>query len=233
MMTGKMVVMIVVASMSIGNALAQDELQEKLAGKVVCIDPGHPSETSRGTRGERVTENHVNWVIGMALRRQLECYGSAVIMTKDREDELVTNRRRAEIANENMANLMVRLHCDAGNGSGFRIFFPDQQGKRFGVKGPSKKVIKESTRVAVTFHAAMKKSLAKSLSSLGVAGDSETYVGKKQGALTGSIFSEVPVLTVEMCVLTNSKDEEFISSPRGTAMMVQALTDGCLAVLAP
>jgi len=35
----------------------------------------------------------------------------------------------------------------------------------------------------------------------GVRGDSKTLIGSKQGALTGSIFSQVPIVTIEMVVL--------------------------------
>jgi len=44
--------------------------------------------------------------------------------------------------------------------------------------------------------------------------------------LTGSIYSRVPVLLVEMCVITNLGDEAFISSERGRAKMVEALRAG-------
>ena len=114
---------------------------------VVVLDPGHPSETSEGTRGPSgLTENHVNWVIGQKLRALLEERGYAVIMTKLVEDELVTNRHRADIANYNAADLMVRLHCDAGDHHGTATFYPDRQGTRFGVTGPNGDVIAGSAR---------------------------------------------------------------------------------------
>ena len=232
-MTEKTLLVVMLVTMMTSFVQAANPLAECLAGKVICIDPGHPSETSAGTRGKKVTENHINWVIALPLRKKLEALGASVILTKDKENELVTNRRRAEIANENQANLMIRLHCDAGSKSGFRIFYPDRQGKRFGVTGPSFEVIKRSKEAASLFHEGMNNVLSQKLKSLGLAGDSETYVGKKQGALTGSIFSAVPVLTVEMCVLTNPKDEKFISSSNGKKLMVKALLQGCLAVLNP
>ena len=232
-MTEKALLVVMFVTLMTSFVQADNPLAECLAGKVICIDPGHPSETSAGTRGKKVTENHVNWVIALTLGKKLEALGASVILTKDIENELMPNRRRAEIANENQANLMIRLHCDAGSKSGFRIFYPDRQGKRFGVTGPSFAVIKKSKEIASVFHHAMNSVLSKYLKSLGVAGDSETYVGNKQGALTGSIFSAVPVLTIEMCVLTNPKDERFISSPKGKALMVKALLEGSLAVLNP
>ena len=60
----------------------------------------------------------------------------------------------------------------------------------------------------------------------------QTAVGGRQGALTGSVFSKVPVLLVEMVVLTNAKDEAFILSKQGRALMVDALAKGVLAAVA-
>ncbi len=232
MNSGKLLFLSFLLGVIVTSANAGKLDDELLAGLVICIDPGHPSETSAGTRGKVVTENHINWVIACKLAKKLEKVGAAVILTKDFENEKVTNRRRAEIANGNSANLLLRLHCDAGNKSGFRIFYPDRQGKRFGVLGPAKEVIKKSKKAAAVFIPAMKKALFPKLASLGVTGDSETFVGKRQGALTGSIFSSVPVITVEMCVLTNPKDEAFINSHRGKKLMVEALYAGCCRVLA-
>jgi N-acetylmuramoyl-L-alanine amidase len=60
----------------------------------------------------------------------------------------------------------------------------------------------------------------------GVRGDSRTLVGSRQGALTGSIFSEVPVVLVEMVVLSNARDAAFIKSASGQALMARAIADG-------
>jgi N-acetylmuramoyl-L-alanine amidase len=60
----------------------------------------------------------------------------------------------------------------------------------------------------------------------GVLGDSRTFIGSKQGALTGSIFSQVPVVTVEMAVLTDAGDARFIGSADGQRRMAEALADG-------
>ena len=194
---------------------------------IVVIDPGHPSETSAGTQGPSgVTENHINWVIGQKLRALLEEKGYEVLMTKLVEDELVTNRHRAEIANYNGADLMVRLHCDAGDFRGTATFYPNRQGTRYEVTGPSAEVIASSEALARAFHPAMIEVLGADWPDLGVKGDSETYVGSQQGALTGSIFSKVPVITVEMVVLTQPDDEAFIIEEVGQDRMVRALAAG-------
>ena len=51
------------------------------------------------------------------------------------EDEHVTNRRRAEIANAARADIMIRLHCDAASGRGFAIYYPTA--KERALTGPS------------------------------------------------------------------------------------------------
>jgi N-acetylmuramoyl-L-alanine amidase len=202
-------------------------LPSAVAGRVICIDPGHPSETSAGTSGPSgVSENHINWVIAQKLRDDLRSAGAIVVMTKHSENEHVTNRRRAEIANEANADIMIRLHCDAAPSRGFSIYAPDRQGTRYGVTGPEQSVIDASTAAMGSFYEGMKSVLTGTLPGRGTHGDSATYVGARQGALTGSIFAEVPTLTIEMCVLTNAQDEAFITSEAGQETMVEALRAG-------
>ena len=204
-----------------------ERLPSALTGRTICIDPGHPSETSAGTSGPNgVSENHINWLIALKLKETLQSVGANVVMTKQSEGEYVTNRRRAEIANAANADLMIRLHCDAANARGYAVYAPDRTGTVSGVSGPSSTVISASTGMMGAFYEGMKSVLAGTLSGRGTHGDSATYVGSRQGALTGSIFSQVPTLTVEMCVLTNAQDEAFINSASGQAKMVEALRAG-------
>jgi N-acetylmuramoyl-L-alanine amidase len=147
----------------------------------------------------------------------------------------VTNRERAEIANRNSAVLLVRLHCDTGKGTGYTIYFPDQVGKaKDGKTGPSHRVITESRRAAKAFHAGMDEIIHDAPTNLhdnGIKGDSATYIGGKQGALTGSVYSEVPALTVEMVYLSNPNDARSIGSNDGQQMMADALTFGIIRTL--
>ncbi len=193
----------------------------------VCIDPGHPSETSSGKVVQNgTTEVHINWLVALKLRALLEAKGISVVMTKSAENELVTNRDRAVIANRANAVAMVRLHCDASTDSGFALYYPDRQGKTQNVTGPSPEVIDRSHRAALVLHEAMSSNLQDTLKDGGVRGDSATFVGSRQGALTGSIFSEVPVVTIEMVVLSNKRDAEFIKSESGQLRMAQAIAAG-------
>ena len=200
----------------------------QLTGVVVCVDPGHTSETSEGTasRDGKLTERHVNWVVGKRLTTLLRAQGATVVVTKASENQVVTNRKRAETANAAHAALFLRLHCDSGEQSGLATYYPDQQGRRFGVTGPSPAVMAASHRAAAIFQPAVISALHGALQNAGIKGDSKTGVGSKQGALTGSIFAQVPALTVEMCVLTNAHDYKFIRTAAGQEAMAQALLVG-------
>ncbi|AIE86350.1 N-acetylmuramoyl-L-alanine amidase domain protein [Fimbriimonas ginsengisoli Gsoil 348] len=201
------------------------------SAQTVCIDPGHPSEVGIGTQGKRSTEVGIAWQIAKALQMRLRREGIDVLLTKQSQREKVTNRRRAEIANAAHAALMIRLHCDASNGSGFAVYYPAKPGTTAGVTGPSQEVIEASKRAGGLVHSAMAKSLKGSVRDNGLKTDAQTAVGAKQGALTGSIFSQVPAVLVEMVVLTNRKDEAFILSKSGRAKMVEALAAGVLAAV--
>lgn len=199
------------------------------AAQTICIDPGHPSENV-GTKGKIFTEIALCWKVGKALETRLKTLGYTVVLTKSAENQKVLNADRARVANKAKARLCVRLHCDAGTASGSTVYYPDKEGTAQGKTGPSKKVRLASAEVAKTFHGAFAKAL-KGLPDHGVKGDRATAIGAKQGALTGSIFSEVPVLLVEMCVLQNPKDEKFMASKAGFAEMVAALAAGIQAAV--
>ncbi len=197
---------------------------------IVCIDPGHPSEVNSGTTVQNgTTEVHIAWVVALKLKQMLEAEGLRVVMTKSHEAQLVTNKERAFIANNVGATLMVRLHCDAGEDEGLSLYFPDRLAAKDGVTGPSQDVIERSKDLADTLHEAMTKVLSGVLKDGGVRGDSKTFVGSQQGVLTASIFSQVPIVTIEMVVLSNKGDAEFIKSEAGQEKMAQAIADGIAA----
>ena len=197
---------------------------------VVCIDPGHPSETARGAAANGLSENHLNWLIAVKLAYKLKARGIPFISTKQSENQLVTNRERAEIANRGGAALLVRLHCDAGGGSGFAWYYPDRSARKQGVTGPSKQVQGWSREAALTLNEAMKPILRGSLPANPIKTDAATGVGGKQGGvLTGSIFSKVPTALIEMCFITNRRDARFIASNAGQEKMAEAIAQGIVA----
>ena len=194
---------------------------------VIALDPGHPSEVADGTDLRNgITEVHVAWQVATDLRTALEQRGYSVVMTKTSEMQMVRNVERAKVGNDAHAALMVRLHLDASRDSGYALYYPDRVGTAEGKTGPSDDVMQRSKSKADSMHAAMAAILDGKLKDQGVKGDSKTLVGSRQGALTGSIFSEIPVVLIEMATPTNAHDAAFIGSDSGRAIMVRAIAAG-------
>jgi N-acetylmuramoyl-L-alanine amidase len=202
-------------------------LRGRVPRDVVVIDPGHPSETAAGNVVQNgTTEVHIAWVVALLLRDELRARGFEVLLTKQAESQLVTNRERAEIGNRANALVLVRLHCDASSDSGFAVYYPDRQGTVDGVTGPGDAVIASSRAAATAIHASLSRQLVGHLKDGGVRGDSRTLVGSRQGALTGSIHSRVPAVLVEMVTLSNARDAEFIKERAGQQLMARAIATG-------
>jgi N-acetylmuramoyl-L-alanine amidase len=209
---------------------------EAVGRTVVCIDPGHPSEVASGRNVQNGTsETAVDWAVAEKLREALEARGYEVVMTKSSEEELVRNKDRALIANRARAALMLRLHCDASAARGFAVYYPDRRGRaKDGTTGPARDVIEESRRAAEAVHAGLSEGLKGALDDNGVRTDYQTKVGRDQGgALTGSIFSEVPVVTIEMVTLSDPSDAEFIKTEEGQRRMAESIADGVGRFVAP
>lgn len=199
--------------------------------QTICIDPGHPSENGVGTQGKHVSELHAAWAVALRLERILKADGYTVTLTKSKERQTVTNKARAEVANDSDAALMLRLHCDAGTKPGLATYYPGAKGKVKGVTGPSDEVLTESKSIARVFHRAVIQALNGDLADRGCHTEASTMIGARQGALTGSIYSRVPVLLVEMAVLQNEHDDAFIASTKGQEKVAEALAHGVEAVV--
>lgn len=215
------------AVMALAFTLAAAPSFAQASAPVVVIDAGHPSEISSGAVEQNgTTEVHIAWQVAQRLERLLRAHGYKVIMTKPDERTIVSNVSRAQMGNVAHAALVVRLHCDASNDSGFAIYHPDRKGTIHRRTGPSDDVMRSSAAAAESLHVSMARILRGKLKDGGVRGDSRTAIGEQQGALTGSIFSDVPVVLVEMVVLSNAHDAQFIKDARGQSLMAQAIANG-------
>lgn len=201
--------------------------------QTICIDPGHPSEAGRGTRGRRLTEIEAAWSVAKELERSLVRRGYRVLLTKGSPGEFKSNPDRAGVANRSNADLLLRLHCDAAGGSGVAVYYPNRTGARGSTRGPSRATIARSKSIAEAFHRALVRQLAGIHPDRGLKTDGHTKIGGRQGALTGSIYAKVPVILVEMAVLTNPRDERFLAEAGTRAKFVGALAAAVLSSVPP
>jgi len=205
-------------------------LSASVLAQTVCIDPGHPSEVGMGTTGKKISEVRAAWQMAGWLKARLEKRGITVVLTKSSEGQMVRNKDRAAIANKANADLMVRLHCDGMGSRGLAVYYPDRQGVSGGKKGPTRRVIGRSGIAGVAFRRAAARNLRGQLTVHQLRSDFQTAIGARQGALTGSIYSQVPVVLVEMLVLTNAVDEAFFLK-HGKTKLADALEAGVMAAL--
>ncbi|OGK11738.1 MAG: hypothetical protein A2W80_11555 [Candidatus Riflebacteria bacterium GWC2_50_8] len=223
------VALLLVSSLPVAGQTAANNTMSKDSGKtsVIAIDPGHPSETSGGCAHHGLKEVAICWEVALRLQNLIEAEPTLTsVMTKPAVDTLVTNRERAEIANKAGAAIMVRLHCDSANGSGCTVYYPDKQGTVQGVTGPSEAVIAQSRLAAESLQNGLAGVLASHLKMNPIKTDSMTFVGAKQGALTGSIFAEVPAVVVEMVYLNNASDAAFIKEVAGQDLLARGILAG-------
>lgn len=224
-----MALLLLVGSFQAFGQTAANNTMSKDSAKtyVIAIDPGHPSETSGGCAHHGLKEVAICWEVALRLQQLLAAEPTLTsVLTKPAVDTLVTNRERAEIANKAGAAIMVRLHCDSANGSGCTVYYPDKQGTVQGVTGPSEAVIAQSRLAAESLQNGLAGVLASHLKMNPIKTDSMTFVGAKQGALTGSIFAEVPAVVVEMVYLNNASDAAFIKEPAGQDLLARGILTG-------
>ena len=117
--------------------------EKPLSGLVIGVDPGHQAHSdsdmepvapgsstmkkkvSSGTRGVAtgVYEYEVNLAVGLLLRDMLEEAGATVVMTHTKANVNISNIERAEIFNDNLVDLGVRLHCNGNTDHSVRGAF--------------------------------------------------------------------------------------------------------------
>lgn len=100
--------------------------------KIIVIDPGHGGKDSGTISVNNNYEKDINLEIGKKLYKKLTSMGYKVILTRE-TDEFVDNNHRADIANENKAEIFISIHGNAmeNNNSinGTQVlYYPNREG---------------------------------------------------------------------------------------------------------
>jgi N-acetylmuramoyl-L-alanine amidase len=93
----------------------------RLAGKVICLDPGHGGSDPGASGPSNTLEKDNTLETALLLKEKLEANGAVVILTRDTDkdvaypdassaDELSA---RVDIANETKADIFISIHNDA------------------------------------------------------------------------------------------------------------------------
>jgi N-acetylmuramoyl-L-alanine amidase len=203
------------------------------SGFTVCIDPGHQKKadlslepiapgSSRkkekcrgGTKGVNsgIPEYEINLKIGLKLKEELERRGVKVVMTRESNDVQISNRERAEVANEAKADIFVRLHFNGSSSTrerGFLILIPSKS-------GVTKEVYPESRKAAISIKDSYRKFTALPFEGI-----------YERSDITGFNWSKVPSVLVELAYLTSPVDEELVLKESFQEKMAKGLAEGIL-----
>ncbi|MCY9661020.1 N-acetylmuramoyl-L-alanine amidase [Paenibacillus chondroitinus] len=202
------------------------------ARKLVMLDPGHQRhgnnepeavgpdtrevkpKVSSGTVGVRTKkpEYVLNLEVSQLVKAELVKRGIEVAMTRESHEVDISNKQRAEMANEAGAVLAVRIHADGDSSpktSGFSVLYPS-------AASAALKPIAAESRQAAGFIAEQLKA-ATGTAGRGLSARSD---------LSGFNWSKVPVVLVELGFMTNPEEDERLSEAEHQQKLATGIADG-------
>ena len=207
------------------------ETTEKEKKFLICIDPGHqekgdpnlepvaPGSYQKKARvssgatgvGTKKPEYILNLEASLVLKHILEEKGYTVIMTRETHDVNISNSERAIYANEQNADMVIRIHADSLDNSsktGASILVPGKESQY------TKSIYDTSNECA--------KLVEQSMSNSGI----KVNGIFERNDLTGFNWSKVPVILVEMGFLSNYNEDQMMSNPEYQKKLMQSIADG-------
>ena len=201
---------------------------------IICIDPGHQTKgdmseepvapgssekkfkVSWGTQGvaTKIPEYELTLSASKILKKDLEQMGFKVIMTRETNDVNITNSERAIFANDNNADLVIRIHADGSDDSsttGASLHIPSQ-GSQY-----TSKIYPESNECAKLISLQMKQDGFKV---------NDIY---QRSDLTGFNWSKVPVVLVEMGFMSNPEEDQKMAETSYQEKMMKSVAEGAQA----
>ena len=210
------------------NNESKNEVEKDI---LICIDPGHQEKgdsntepiapgsyakkarVSSGATGvaTKKPEYVLNLEASTVLKHILEDKGYKVIMTRESHDVNISNSERAIFANNNKADMVVRVHADSLNDPGkigASLLIPSKESKY------TTAIYEDSQKCANLINNNMKEA------GININGIFE------RGDLTGFNWSQVPVVLVEMGFLSNYTEDQMMSNPEYQKKLMQSIANG-------
>lgn len=215
------------------NLKNEAEEQPAVSKKTVVIDPGHSSNGNKGMEkqspdsdvmkikdpggAEGVSTKTPEYVVAMSvskkLRALLEQHNVTVIMTKTQDAESPGNIERAEIGNNNNADLAIRIHCDSADSQSVRgasMLTPAPVG-----------YAKDISTISKTYGQIILQDL------VSTAGMNNRGVVERND-LTGFNWSKVPVVLIEMGFMSNKEEDQLLNDDSYQEKLAEGLCKGIL-----
>ncbi len=202
-----------------------------LSNKIICIDAGHgafsatvneaisPNSSAtkpankEGTRGSQYTEDEITLSVALKVKVLLEDCGATVLMTRTDENSTMTNKERAVFANDNNADIVIKLHADGTQegGSGMTMLVP---GYKYITDN---ELLSDSKRLG--------RAIINNAVKLTGARNRGVYTNTQ---MTGFNWSEVPVVLFEMGFMTNRNDEKKLADSEYQDKIAQGIFNGII-----
>lgn len=199
---------------------------------IICLDPGHQTKgnpeleeiapnsdkkkakVTTGTRGvvTKKYESELMLEIALKLKTSLENKGYKVIMTRTKNDVDISNKERAIFANDNKADVYIRLHADGSenkNASGASVLTSSPKNKY------TTKVQKESEEFSKIL-------LEEYVKVTGAKNRGLIY----RDDLTGTNWATVPNTLIELGFMSNAEEDKKLSDKDYQDKIIKGLVNG-------
>jgi N-acetylmuramoyl-L-alanine amidase len=214
---------------------ANSEKEEVVQSEfLVVIDPGHQNRANTapepigpsaketkmkvtgGTSGVATgkPEYKLTLEASLILGQLLESRGIKVIFTRTTNDVNISNRERAEVANQNTADLFIRIHADGStdrNVHGLSVLTPANNSPY------TKTIFDDSLKASQFIIEETKKNSSVKVNGISYRGD-----------MSGFNWSKVPSTLVELGFMTNPTEDKNLSDPLYLKNLLTNIADGIL-----
>lgn len=184
----------------------------RLAGKIICIDPGHGGSDPGAIGPSGTLEKDNTLAISLLLREKLEANGCTVIMTRDCDTDVYGPDAsaseelgaRVEFANDAGADIFVSIHNDAFTSS----------------KASGTTTFHYGRNAAINLASCVQKSLVNELRT--------NDRGVRFGSFYVIRYTDMPSILVEVAFISNPEEELLLASSDGRAKIAQSICDGIM-----
>lgn len=240
-------ILIIVLSVFTNVCLAQDDNSENLKHgvKTIVIDPGHGGKDP-GTHGEMVNEKEVVLAISLKLADYIkDKYPYMNVILTRESDVFLSLSERAEIANENNADLFLCIHANSSGSNAYGVetyvlgLHRTESQQKVAERENSTLLFEENGKEKyanfnLTPDAIIARQLQLSVNldkSIDLASRIQKQVkslgrrnrGVKQAGFWVLYKTTVPSLLIETGFLSNKKEELFLSSKEGQIKMANGI----------